>query len=197
MIKQNREERLEEQQALREELKKKLTPFEITTLKIKEYEAGVISWQDMKAFFRKEFVRFNNMNLLIKCPTHKAFKSYGGRGLKLDPDWQMVGTQVGKVTREPSFQMRKNFINFLSHVGMAPNDKDTLDRVNNEIGYVKGNLAWKSQAENSLNKRGTVKIGGIPLKKLCRALKFSYPTALRRLKKGVPVEELFNRDKGK
>ena len=45
------------------------------------------------------------------------------------------------------------FENFLADMGERPPNR-TLDRVNNNLGYFKGNCRWATVAEQNANKRG-------------------------------------------
>lgn len=49
----------------------------------------------------------------------------------------------------------KNFKVFLEHVGEAPTTKHTLDRIDNNRGYERGNLRWVTPRENACNRSNT------------------------------------------
>jgi len=49
----------------------------------------------------------------------------------------------------------KDFDVFLEHVGKAPTSKHTLDRIDNDRGYERGNLRWVTSKENSSNRHNT------------------------------------------
>jgi len=57
-------------------------------------------------------------------PKHDRFRNYGGRGIDFFPNWI------------------DNFEQFLHDVGPKPRGRFMLDRIDNDRGYVPGNLRW-------------------------------------------------------
>jgi hypothetical protein len=76
-------------------------------------------------------------------PRCKDYPNYGGRGLQI-ADRYRFGEDG-----------RSGFECFLEDVGPRPSPKHEIDRENNNLGYVIGNLRWVSHAENSRNHRTT------------------------------------------
>ena len=76
--------------------------------------------------------------MMQRCydPKHHAYKNYGGRGILVSLELQ-------------------DFKNFCEYVGEPPSPKHSLDRIDNERGYEKGNLRWAT-ASVQLNNRRTV-----------------------------------------
>lgn len=77
--------------------------------------------------------------------THVAYKHYGGRGIKIHPDFlskDYGGNPDGK-----------GFDRFLAHVGAAPSLKYSIDRIRVNEGYEPGNLRWATAKEQAANKR--------------------------------------------
>jgi len=74
-------------------------------------------------------------NMLKRCNNkkNKAYKDYGGRGIKVCERWL-------------------NFINFFKDMGIRPEGL-TIERKNNELGYFKENCCWATQAQQNRNKR--------------------------------------------
>lgn len=67
-------------------------------------------------------------------PKQKLFRNYGGRGISIAPEW------------------RNSFDAFFSHIGPRPSDKHSLDRIDNDKGYVPGNVRWATRHEQARNK---------------------------------------------
>jgi hypothetical protein len=82
-----------------------------------------------------EYAAWANIKRRIFNPACPAYPNYGGRGLTMEPDW--VGS----------------FGAFLAHVGSRPAPHLSIDRINNDLGYVKGNLRWATPAEQTANRR--------------------------------------------
>jgi hypothetical protein len=61
------------------------------------------------------------------------YQVYGGRGILLDNDYV------------------NDFAAFLAEVGLPPSLGHSIDRKNNDLGYVKGNMRWATSKEQSLN----------------------------------------------
>jgi len=69
-------------------------------------------------------------------PNHRMFPHYGGRGILIAPEWE------------------HDFPAFLDHVELRPSTDHSLDRVNNALGYVPGNVKWATWIEQANNRRG-------------------------------------------
>ncbi len=71
------------------------------------------------------------------CETDSDFKYYGARGIGVHPSWQV------------DFEL---FVDELyAEIGSRPRGAQ-LDRINNDNGYVPGNLRWATSKENNNNK---------------------------------------------
>ncbi len=66
-------------------------------------------------------------------PKHHAYYRYGGRGIKVCPEWV-------------------RFAQFRADMGEAPSGL-TIERINNEQGYSKGNCRWATPFEQGHNMR--------------------------------------------
>lgn len=87
------------------------------------------------------------VNMINRCyyESGVAYKHYGGRGIKVCKRW-MRG------------ELQKNgFMCFLEDMGIKPNKKLTLERVNNEKGYSPSNCKWATRSEQCLNTRRGIK----------------------------------------
>ena len=115
----------------------------------------------------------------ITKPTHVDYPRYGGRGLTVEPDWV------------DDFAAFRTWI--LEHIGHKPSAAHTLDRVENSVGYLKGNLRWATPSEQQNNKRSNRMITRngetLTLKQWCVRLGLQYQTVKSRLNVGHwPVE---------
>ena len=86
----------------------------------------------------KEHYLYNTWLLMrrrCKNPNTKEYKYYGGRGIKICPEWD-------------------DFWQFVEDMGDRP-EGHTLDRINNDKGYSKENCRWATLIEQQNNKRLT------------------------------------------
>lgn len=72
-------------------------------------------------------------------PKHPAYPDYGGRGITLHPVWAA------------SYAHFRQDID--RAIGPKPSRLYSLDRINNDSGYVPGNLRWATPAEQNRNTR--------------------------------------------
>lgn len=70
-------------------------------------------------------------------PNHSSYKNYGARGILLSDDLK-------------SFDDYKDYVSNLD--GYDP-ENSSLDRIDNSLGYVKGNLRWTSYSTQIANQR--------------------------------------------
>ena len=66
---------------------------------------------------------------------HKAFRSYGSRGIQMCDEW------------------RNDFAAFYAHMGPRPSVRHSLDRIDNERGYEPGNCRWADMSTQARNTR--------------------------------------------
>lgn len=71
-------------------------------------------------------------------PNNPAFKNYGERGIVMCDEWQQ------------SFEA---FYAHVSHLSNFSVKGYTLDRANNDLGYLPGNMRWATRTEQNRNKR--------------------------------------------
>lgn len=93
---------------------------------------------------KKEYVAYCNMRSRILQNSPSAKKKWGN-------------TRYAKLDIEPSWVEASGFDDFLAEVGPAPNKESYLDRENNELGYIKGNVRWVSPKESASNRNNRSK----------------------------------------
>lgn len=78
-------------------------------------------------------------NILQRCynPRHRAFKSYGAKGVQVCEAW------------------RHDFAAFLASVGSAPFAKAYIDRIDPFGNYEPGNVRWVDETASNRNKRSS------------------------------------------
>lgn len=83
------------------------------------------------------------MRQRCRNPKNQNYPIYGGRGITIDPAWE-------------------DFAVFLRDVGPKPSPKHSLDRINPDGNYEKGNVRWATQIEqcNNLRKNRVIEFGG-------------------------------------
>ena len=70
-------------------------------------------------------------------PNCERYKDYGGRGIIMSDDWHC------------------NFMSFYRDMGKSPSATHSIDRINNEGNYEKGNCRWATSEEQSCHTRRT------------------------------------------
>lgn len=77
--------------------------------------------------------------MISRCyqPGNASYSEYGGRGILVADEWRG----------------RSGFERFLAHIGPAPSERHTIDRIKNERGYEPGNVRWATHIEQVRNTR--------------------------------------------
>lgn len=77
-------------------------------------------------------------SMIQRCinPRHASYKNYGGRGITVCAQWLA------------------SFEQFLEDMGPR-GDKDSIDRINSDVGYKKENCRWATCAEQAVNRRNS------------------------------------------
>lgn len=100
-----------------------------------------------------------------------SYPNYGGRGIEF---------------RFASYQ------EFLLHLGRRPTPQHSIERIDNEGHYEKGNVRWATTAEQHLNRRNlvlvTYKGETKPIAEWCRQLNIKYHRTKSRLRSGWNIE---------
>lgn len=122
-----------------------------------------------------EFKAWQNLCQRMTNPRNPDYKHYAGRGLTAHP------------------LILRSFKFFLSVVGLRPGPGYSLERPNNNEGYVPGNMKWVPTKEQNANRRNThlityAKIADTPTG-WARRLEISGSTIRNRLKE-MSIEDV-------
>ncbi len=86
-----------------------------------------------------EYNAWNNMVRRCNRPNHPSYHIYGGRGINVCQRWL-------------------KFENFLSDVGVRPSPNHSIHRIENDSGYVEGNVKWATAFEQQNSRRNNHRI---------------------------------------
>lgn len=108
-------------------------------------------------------------------PNRPDYARYGGRGIQICPRW------------------RDSFDNFLADMG-EPKPGESLDRLNNDLGYAPENCRWATDTEQANNKRTTRRLTydgrTRTLAEWARLTSIGRGTLAWRLREGWPIERV-------
>ena len=105
-----------------------------------------------------------------------SYPNYGDRGIEVHTKW------------------KHSFIAFIEHIGLKPSPEMSLDRIDNDKGYIPGNIRWatpKTQANNKRQPKDTILFKGETAKEATVRLGFKDSTIRQRLQYGWNLEEAF------
>ena len=101
----------------------------------------------------------------------KAYKNYGGRGIKVCKRWMY-------------------FENFYADMGEKPDGK-SLERINNNLGYFKKNCKWATHLEQMRNTRRNIKYLGETAKEASIRLMGNTALISERINEGWSLKKAF------
>jgi hypothetical protein len=117
-----------------------------------------------------EYNAWHSMKARCGNPNHKSWADYGGRGLRVCPEWV------------------SSFEAFLTDMGLKPFPNASLERIDNNRGYGPDNCMWATpheQARNTRKVRTIVLCGeAMCLTDACVKLGISRATGTRWVKAG-------------
>jgi hypothetical protein len=118
----------------------------------------------------REYEAWSAMIQRCETATHPAYARYGGRGIRVCPEW------------------RKSFKRFFSCVGLRP-DGASLERKDNDRGYEPGNVHWATPKQQAHNRANSVVVqtpdGTMPLAEYAERLGITFGAAFMRLKRNT------------
>lgn len=83
------------------------------------------------------YSNWKRMKQRCSSPKHPRYTDYGGRGIKVCPEW---------------FQDYQSFYDYVSKLPHFDEPGYTLDRLNNDGNYEPGNVRWATAKEQAQNK---------------------------------------------
>ena len=117
-----------------------------------------------------------------------AYDNYGGRGIKVCQEWRVF----------------ENFMNemhesYLQHAEIHGELSTTIDRINNDEGYLKTNCRWATPKFQSLNKRSNLKhsVNGklLTVKEISDIYGLAYAAVRKRVSLGWAGDDLISPSK--
>lgn len=115
---------------------------------------------------------WSNMRSRCHNPNVKVYAQYGGRGIKICPEWD-------------------EFEQFAKDMGNRPNGL-SLDRINPDGDYTRENCRWANYTQQATNRRNvkifTINGESLCLTEWCRRFGISLSTVRNRLRLGMSPE---------
>lgn len=105
--------------------------------------------------------------------TFKQYKDYGGRGIRLSDEWN------------------ESFENFYKDMGPRPSEEHSIDRINNDGNYEKGNCRWttKDVQANNMSTNKVYELDGEKYTVSQLSTKFKmHPATMRTRLLWLPIE---------
>lgn len=124
-----------------------------------------------------EYTAWSRAKARCNDPKHRDYRHYGGRGIKVCPEWDRPN----------------GFDGFRAYIGIKPFAKATLSRIDNNGDYEPGNVRWDTQTFQMNNTRSNhiVEYGSFrgTLSQAAKIFNIGYSTLRARLRRGMSVKE--------
>lgn len=101
----------------------------------KELARSAVTKHGMKG--SKEYNSWGSIKDRCLNPTSKDFHRYGAKGIDVYPAWA------------------ESFTEFFAYIGPAPGKAHQVDRIDNRLGYMPGNVRWATPKEQCMNRRNS------------------------------------------
>jgi len=124
-----------------------------------------------------EYIAWASMIARCYCPSSVSYKNYGGKGIEVYVSWRL------------------SFAEFLHDMGLKPDPKASLDRIDNSGNYTPKNCRWATPRQQAENRKGTIwvryKGEKRSLKDWARHLNVNYYSLRDRYLSKWPVKKMF------
>lgn len=105
-------------------------------------------------------------------PNNKDYARYGGRGIKVSPEWDI-------------FEVFRDWAIAHGYV----EGESTIERINNDLGYCPENCTFIPNKEQAKHRSNVYNIDGMTLKDYCTKHGLNYFAILSRIYRGKSLEE--------
>lgn len=150
----------------------------------KDYAKNVTSKREFKHGYSDKKIYYVWQQMKARCnnPNEKAFRRYGGRGIKICSEWQ------GK----------NGFINFVNwSLNNGYKEGLSLDRIDNDGNYEPSNCRWTTRKiqQRNMSRNLLITMDGETkcLAEWCEIKGVDYHRTLERYLKGYPLEAVFKK----